>query len=395
MAHRSHALVGVLALIACAACGLEQGSRPGSGDASNARPPVGLLTEGSAFDRPGVREEVVKAVERVVRRRVLVLGAEASMDETDVRALAARLTKENHALARYDWREPRCAAHVDVLTAIERDVDAVYRVSLDYAEHWRPATDPELAQPGTRPEASAVVLRALHLVPAHRVREERLSGSIALVTFASAPPRRVPVSGTAQELEPSAFTARLDVGRVVAEAIADLPAPPVPQWDDVARRLVSAGCPFLALAVSETRLGTGAAHLAIKRAALAAVARSSERHAPAQPTKETAAKATLPEDGPIETPQANEERYACDALCTLHMVELCNNDRTLWSAHHVKWEGTPCGTRREESFLQECYRQQWLNGAYDKACMQPCEGGGRDRLLQLLQAAGCLRLAPS
>jgi len=49
---------------------------------------------------------------------------------------------------------------------------------------------------------------------------------------------------------------------------------------------------------------------------------------------------------------------------------------------------------REEAFLKECYRQQWLSGAFHGACVVPCESQaeGRDRLLNLLQGAGCLRL---
>jgi hypothetical protein len=75
------------------------------------------------------------------------------------------------------------------------------------------------------------------------------------------------------------------------------------------------------------------------------------------------------------------------------MVELCNNDHALWTQNGTTWESTRCGTRRAESFLESCYRTHWLDGTYERACLQPCEGSseGRDRLLQLLQRAGCLR----
>jgi hypothetical protein len=75
------------------------------------------------------------------------------------------------------------------------------------------------------------------------------------------------------------------------------------------------------------------------------------------------------------------------------MVELCNNDRALWAQNGTAWESTRCGLRRAESFLESCYRMHWLDGTYEHACLQPCEGTGegRDRLLLLLQRAGCLR----
>ena len=81
----------------------------------------------------------------------------------------------------------------------------------------------------------------------------------------------------------------------------------------------------------------------------------------------------------------------------MHMVQLCNNDKVLWSSHRARWEATPCGTRRAGEFLQECYQQQWLGSTFRDACLAPCEGtaGGRDRLLQLLRDAGCVRLEAS
>jgi len=81
----------------------------------------------------------------------------------------------------------------------------------------------------------------------------------------------------------------------------------------------------------------------------------------------------------------------------MHMIELCNRDKILWDSHGRRWEPTACGTMREEAFLKECYRQQWLSGAFHDACLVPCEREeeGRDRLLNLLQGAGCLRHHPS
>ena len=76
----------------------------------------------------------------------------------------------------------------------------------------------------------------------------------------------------------------------------------------------------------------------------------------------------------------------------MHMVELCNNDRALWIENRTRWEATPCGTRRTEAFLEECYRQQWQSGTFEDACVTPCETTpeGRDRLQSILRQAGCL-----
>jgi hypothetical protein len=77
------------------------------------------------------------------------------------------------------------------------------------------------------------------------------------------------------------------------------------------------------------------------------------------------------------------------------MVELCNNDRTLWSQHGSRWESTRCGLRRSETFLEDCYRMQWLSGTYEQSCIRPCEesADGRTRLLAVLRRSGCLRRA--
>jgi len=94
---------------------------------------------------------------------------------------------------------------------------------------------------------------------------------------------------------------------------------------------------------------------------------------------------------------APAQQYSCSTLCGMHMIELCNRDKILWDSHGRRWEPTACGTMREEAFLKECYRQQWLSGAFHDACLVPCEREeeGRDRLLDLLQGAGCLRHHPS
>jgi hypothetical protein len=76
----------------------------------------------------------------------------------------------------------------------------------------------------------------------------------------------------------------------------------------------------------------------------------------------------------------------------MHMVEICNTDKVLWSAHRARWEPTPCGTRRDEQFLAQCYQEQWDTGTFETSCVQPCEASdaGRSRLMAILQEAGCV-----
>jgi hypothetical protein len=150
------------------------------------------------------------------------------------------------------------------------------------------------------------------------------------------------VSRLATTVEPSALSCRLDAGEAVAASLAALPAPPAPEWDAVARELLTARCPFLALAVHDTRLRPTGADAAVKKTALAAVARRGARAPAAQP----AAPSPPPED---VAPEAD-------------------------------------GEGREET-------QQHL----PRRLPAPCEDtpGGRERLLRVLRDAGCVRLDPS
>jgi hypothetical protein len=177
-----------------------------------------------------------------------------------------------------------------------------------------------------------------------------------------------------------------DVAAAVAAGVASLPAPPPARWDVVADGLVRAGCPFLALAVQELRL-PGAK--AVRSRALAAIGRTG---AP----RKTVASAPDPEPQASPAPEptfASSSRFSCEALCDIHMVEVCNKDRTLWNQHLVAWERTGCGARRSEPFLVECYRRQRISGTFHDACVVPCERSaeGRNALLEMLQGAGCLR----
>src|SRR5437016_3033385 len=303
-------LVGALA----GACGWRTGFQlPAPGPDTSARP-VGLITTGSAFERAGVRRRVAETLERASQRRVVLLDAPASVRDAAVKDLAARLIRANPSIVGYDWRELRCASGAGVLTAITRQVDAVYRVSLDYVERSRPATATETAELGPLARGFRVVgLAAAGLTSTAGGRVVRTA---ALATIREAVKRR---------------PRRAD--------------------DDAAHGL--------APEVPET-------------SAPDAAAKAGSSAAPAQ---------------------ASEQQYSCSELCGMHMIELCNRDKSLWDSHGRRWEPTACGTMREEAFLKECYRQQWLSGAFHDACVVPCEGQseGRDHLLNLLQGTGCLR----
>jgi hypothetical protein len=143
-----------------------------------------------------------------------------------------------------------------------------------------------------------------------------------------------------------------------------------------------------ALAIYDARLRSRADSRDVVDLALGRAAKRLAR--PRGPT------APPPAPAPPATPDAPalDARYTCRALCEMHMVELCNNDRDLWSRHQYLWESTPCGQRRTETFLLDCYQRQWLSGTFDEACMAPCERAtdGRARLLHMLQSGGCARV---
>jgi len=399
-------LLRLLVVALAGACGWRTGFQPFAPGPDTSARPVGLITAGSAFASAGVQRRVAEALERASRRRVVLLDAPVSARDVAVKDLAARLIRENPSIVGYDWREPRCATGTGVLTAITRQVDAVYRVSLDYVERSRPATATETAELG--PLARG--FRAVGLAAPGTVREATTKGSVdALLFTARRGSRPVPVARTATQVEPSALTPRPDVAALASEALRDIPPFRAPEWDTVARRLVASGCPFVALALADAGLTSARAGRAVRTAALATI-REAAKHrvsradddaahglkrgeAPEPP--EASAPEVAADAGSSATPApAPGQQYSCSTLCGMHMIELCNRDRILWDSHGRRWAPTTCGTMREEAFLKECYRQQWLSGAFHDACVVPCESQaeGRDRLLNLLQGAGCLRL---
>ena len=387
-------LAAALGLSPGAGCGLRP---PGRSTAAPPVAPVALVTEGSAFARPGMRERIGKAVEQISGRPVLLVDP-TERDGDRRRGLVAKLAKENRELAGYDWREPRCAAETAVLAALASSTDAVYRVTLDAAAHTRPVTPADLRSPAACPRGLGKVLAALHGAEPNAVREESVTGNIALSLFSRSPSApRVGVEQRATCLEPGAPATLLDLPAIVADALRELPPPHVPEWEAYSRRLLAAGCPLLALSVAEARLGTGPTFKSLQSAALDAMRRNVDRHAVRDLGHNTAAPEAAKSAAPQESALSSPDEPSCSALCSMHMIELCNNDRALWIEHRVRWEATPCGTRRHDAFLEECYRQQWQSGTFDDACVAPCETTpeGRERLESILRRAGCLRDRPS
>jgi hypothetical protein len=365
---------------------------------------VGVITEGSAFERPGVRRQVIDSIQRLIQRPVVSIDVPASPGDPAMTSLAARLVKEYPAIGAYNRREPQCAADSAVLTGLERGVDGVYRVSLDHTERSRPASAAEAAQPRAPRRTLGNLFGLLDSGPPRSALEESLSGTITASAFTvSGRSRRARISLGVTHVGATARTPRLDAAAAVTDAMRGLPALSEPQWEELARRFASSGCPFLALAVCEMRLKGSRTERSVRTAALASMRNSLRRRA----AQKLASQTRPPEPAPAPaaaTSEPNETEaspghgpYSCAALCEMHMVEICNHDKVLWSAHRKEWEPTPCGTQRPDAFLMECYEQQRASGTFRDSCLLPCENAaeGRDRLMTILQGAGCLRAGPS
>jgi hypothetical protein len=98
---------------------------------------VALVAQGTALDRPAVRDAVVRALVRTSGRPVVRLDGLAAPADPEVRALAARVRKSNPTLGAAELRETRCRDGAAILTALVRRVDAVYRVTVDRRESVR------------------------------------------------------------------------------------------------------------------------------------------------------------------------------------------------------------------------------------------------------------------
>jgi hypothetical protein len=391
MSTRSRALVVLVLSALVESCGWVRLPR-GAWPMAPAGRPVALLMEGSAFTSP-VRALTARELESELGRPVRVVDALPTAADDDTKALAERVVG-GRAL-RYDWREPHCAWDRTLLEGVTHDVDAVYRVAVEYSERERPATDQEWD------ELNADRLAFRRLVERPQVRQEFVTGTVTRtvlvtkdpVTRASLHRRRVALASDKE---------RIDVAAAVADVVRGLGAASDPEWEGLARRQLKQGCPFLALAIADTQLEPGARE-PVETAALAAMrgpdrsrarddAAAARKTAPApqppdapHPTEAPAAAAA-----PVEAAAASA--VSCRALCAMHMVEICNTDKVLWSAHRTRWEPTPCGMRRGEPFLAQCYQEQWDTGTFDTSCVQPCEASdaGRSRLTAILQEAGCV-----
>ena len=374
-------ILAALLVVVAGACVNGHVPLPAPGAAA-ARLPVLLVAEGTAIDGTAARDIGAALSARI--GRPVVTATEPALDGG---ALRARLVQTYGRLPAGGWDEPRCAAGRAAAHALSYDTDAYYHLRLDRTDTTRQATPEERAAVSAAHRASATILGGLGLAAAGQVREARLDGELTVTTFGpTAGSRRLPVKATARETD-AIGTVRLDPRTAVEAAIGGLEPPPYPHWDATARRDLAAGCRVAALAVYDARLRTRAG----SRDMLARTLGKGPARA-ARPRETPAAPAAPPTPSVVEAP-APDPRSTCHSLCEVHMVELCNNDRDLWSRHQLLWESTPCGQRRSEPFLRECYQRQWLSGTFDDACRIPCERApdGRARLLHLLQGAGCGR----
>lgn len=324
-------------VVATAALGLGCATlRPEPGDDEAVeRLPVLLVLDGDPLSKRDATR-VADALSHQIRRPIRVTR-ETGVDRD---ALTRELRARHGRVPTGPWTSDRCALGEVAAHALAHDAHAHYRVVL-------------------------------------RIRERRVDGELIATTFGREPgSRRLPIRAEGRSL---------DVAKVVAGAVAALESPAYPHWDALARQLLARGCPLAALAVYDARLRHRPASRDVLRAAL----RSG--HAPAAPV------AAAPQPAPATPATERQARVSCKALCELHMVELCNNDRELWSQHRAAWETTPCGQMRLEPFLRECYQRQWLTGTFEDACVAPCErtDDGRARLLHLLRGEGCVRTPSS
>jgi hypothetical protein len=370
----------VLLALGANACVPGLWSRTPRSDAAVGRVPVLLATEGDAVD-PATVAEVAALLSAHIGRPV-VTAVEAGLDEAGLRAL---LAEQYGRLPSGGWAATPCAAGRAAAHALRYESDAYYHLRLDRTETTRAATARERAEVSGPRHASATILKGLGLASPGTVREAQLTGALTVTTFGRTPETvRRPLRATAYEVDPIGGI-RLDAPGVVAAVIDRLAPPPWPHWDGMARSQLRAGCRVAALAIYHARLRERAGSRDVLAFALGrGTARAAQRPVVAAPS--------VPPPTPGAAP-APDPRHTCRALCELHMVELCNNDRDLWSRHQQFWESTPCGQRRAEPFLLDCYQRQWLSGTFDEACVVPCKRAtdGRARLMHMLQGGGCTR----
>jgi hypothetical protein len=368
------------------------GCTPNPAPAPTAGPePLGvvLVLHGSAFQAAATRDEAVRVVGEQTGRPVRTITEEPPVDRV-IQSAADKLERSVSRTARAEARNAGCKKKGRApATAVAQRAETILRVRLDAKTTSRRATDPERKELDA--SRLAGMLSAVGLGD-DTLYETKLEGTVERVTFPGSPAtakQRVRWSGRRLGGKDAAPPPTVD--EAMRKALAAMPKPAAPRWEVFARSLVSGGCPVLGAAVADTFL-EGAAKRRVRAAAVAALGPAPTPAAPVDVA------AVTPEVAPIEpaaepvAPPA-ETAYSCSSLCTMHMVELCNNDRTLWSQNGARWENTRCGVRRSESFLESCYRMQWLSGAFEQSCVQPCESGddGKVRLLAVLRRSGCIR----
>ena len=363
-------------------------------------PGVAILLHGSAFDTTS-REAVVQLVREVTGRSAHVIVEEPPMDRV-VQTAVARLDKSVARAARADARDAACRKKGRaVATAVGEHAEMLLRVQLDATVTSHEASTEERAELAPKSGVDGM-LASMGLDGKVMVYETSLDGTVERTTFpgtTTVVKQRVRWSG--RHLGRRDETTPAGVRDAVGRALAAMPVAAAPRWDAVARSLVTTGCPVLGTAVAETFLDD-AAKRRIRAAANGALGPTAKREETPPAIDVAVAPVAVPppdadpaptDPAPAPAPNTPEPAYSCPSLCTLHMVELCNNDRTLWNQHGSRWESTRCGVRRSEAFLEECYRMQWLSGTYEQSCIRPCEESpdGRTRLVSMLRRSGCLR----
>jgi hypothetical protein len=346
-----------------------------------------VVLQGSAFREAAARDEAVQIAGERTARPAHAIGDEPPVQRV-VESSAAKLEAPIAKAARAEVRGDKCKTKGRApATAIAERSDVILRVKLDARTTARPATDAERKELGA--SRFGAMLSAVGLGD-DTLYETKLDGVVERVTFPGAvTTAKQRVKWTGRRLGRKDTVPAPTVGEALGKALDAMPSVPAPKWESLARSLVTSGCPVVGATVGATFLD-GAAERRIRTAAVAALGPS---RAPEPVETVEAAPTPAPEPAPEVATKPADPTYSCTTLCTMHMVELCNNDRALWTQNGARWENTRCGVRRSEEFLAACYRMQWLSGTYEQSCMQPCETGdeGRSRLVSMLRRSGCIR----
>jgi hypothetical protein len=375
-------LTGLLAA-ACTPTALPPASNP---HAAEVRGTVDVL-QGSAFREAAARDEAVKIAGERTGRPAHAIGEEPPVQRV-VEASAAKLEAPIAKAARAETRGDKCKTKGRApATAIAERSDVIVRVKLDARTTARPATDADRKQLGG--SGFGAMLSKVGLGD-DTFYETKLEGTVERVAFpGSITTAKQRVKWTGRRLGRKDTAPPTTVAEALGKALDAMPAVPAAKWESLARGLVTGGCPVLGATMGATFLD-GAAERRIRTAAVAALG---PVRAPEPAETVDATPPPAPDPAPEVATKPADPAYSCATLCTMHMVELCNNDRALWTQNGARWENTRCGTRRNEEFLAACYRMQWLSGTYQQSCMEPCESGddGRVRLMAMLRRSGCIR----